>query len=74
MKLVRESLYENTGYSPEELKQDFEEYINSEIPEISPEKAEMFFNDVVKPAFDNQLIGSTAELINFASEKINEYI
>lgn len=74
MKLVRESLYESAGYSIEQLKKDYETYMETEIPEVSDDDKIEFFNQVVKLAFDNETITSTVELISFVSDKINAYL
>lgn len=74
MKLVRESLYESAGYSPEQLEKDYQTYMETEIPEVSDDDKIEFFNHVVKLAFDNEMINSTPELIDFVSSKINSYV
>lgn len=74
MKLVRESLYESAGYSTEQLEKDYQTYMETEIPEVSDDDKIEFFNQVIKLAFDNEMINSTAELYDFISSKINSYV
>lgn len=74
MKLVRESLYENAGYSVEQLKKDFEVYMQTEIPEVSDDDKIEFFSQVIMLAYNSGQINSTPELFSLISDKINSYI
>ena len=74
MKLVKEKLYESSGYSEDQMKQDYFSFIEDEHVNVKPEQAESFFNDVILPAFKLGDFQSVNDLYSLVSDKINSYL
>ena len=74
MKLVKERLYESEMYSEDQLRKDFDTYIELEAPEVSDDDKNLFWHEIILVHFHNGLINSTNELFDAISDKLNSFI